>query len=170
MLLVRAILRIPSTDVNKDFSYKNQDQFKDLWNKDQDKDKDFKTLLARTRTRTKTWVSRTRWRLLTTFNSKNKQQIIIVTAKFGNMVIVSVCLTANNNNHDIRVSIMLIYFYERLWSKHCKCIFGSFALNVLATLQFWQLHWVALQVQLCLQNWVTYFCTMRPDYEATLRK
>jgi len=30
------------SDVNKDFSYKDQDQDKDLWIKDQDQDKDFK--------------------------------------------------------------------------------------------------------------------------------
>ena len=34
--------RFEATDsnVNKDFSYKDEDQVKDLWNKDQDKDKE----------------------------------------------------------------------------------------------------------------------------------
>ena len=37
-------LRGVASDVNKDFSHKDQDQVKDLWNKD--KDKDFKNFTS----------------------------------------------------------------------------------------------------------------------------
>jgi len=39
--------RDTTSDVNKDFSHKDQDQDKDLWIKDQDKNKDFKKFIVK---------------------------------------------------------------------------------------------------------------------------